>query len=67
MINWLKKNFYPVMFVMLTATTIFSFVVTVNGTSSPVLHHIAILLNGATWVMLIAGWTLRRINRMRTK
>ena len=51
-----SKFYYPVMFVVL----IRGFSGAINGTSYPILHHIAVLLNGATWALLIIGYKVHR-------
>lgn len=60
MIRWLKKFFYPVMFVVLILLTIRGFSGAINGTSYPILHHISALLNGATWALLLVSYNLRK-------
>lgn len=52
-----SKFYYPVMFVALIGLTICGFAETIRGSSYPILHHIAVLLNGATWPLLIIDYT----------
>ena len=55
-----SKFYYPVMFVVLLGLTICGFTEAIRGSSYPILHHIAVLLNGATWPLLIIGYKVHR-------